>query len=379
MRIVLCALAIFGVVLVACRPAAPTGGGGATPGAGAATGAANTDLSPEVQRLIQAARDNRETVLNLAWGSTSLGGMEAVKRYKTLMNQMYGLDIDITLTPGPSMPEMGAKIAQENLAGQKASSDVYLGSEGPMALLLPQDVLERYDYRLLGPRVIPDIVAEGNVGVEVYGTIPAILYNTELVRREDVPRRLEGVLDPRWKNRMAASVTASYFDRIAARPEWGAEKMKVFIGRLAENAGGLIRQSEEHRIVSGEFPMFVLGNTHSAREVSATGAPLGAVVVDDAAQIGTMHLGVPRNSAHPNLAKLFINAVVSEPGQQILWDTYHADHFLLPGSRSAPELTELESRGVVVQKVDLKFLLEHPELPEISNQLKAILREKSGG
>ena len=56
---------------------------------------------------------------------------------------------------------------------------------------------------------------------------------------------------------------------------------------------------------------------------------------EDVAQVGSMYLGVPRNSTHPILAKLFINAVMSEPGQRILYETYYADHPQLPGSQSA--------------------------------------------
>jgi iron(III) transport system substrate-binding protein len=386
MRIVVLALTAAALVSTACRPAespsaAPSGGAPAaaqTQGGRGAQQAATNELSPEAQRLIQAARDNGETELSLSWGLTSMGGPEAIKRYEALMNQMYGINIKINLTPGPSMPDMGVKITQEYLAGHKASSDIYLASDTTFSSVLPQDVLEPYDYTQVSPRVTRNIVAERNVGVEVYGTIPAIVYNTELVRREDVPRRLEGVLDPRWRGKMAASVTASYFDRISTRPEWGAEKMTTFITRLADHVGGLIRQSEEHRIISGEFPIFVLGNTHSAREQAATGAPLAAVVPEDAAQIGTMHLGVPRNAAHPNLAKLYINAVVSEPGQRILYETYFSDHYQLPGSQSAAELADLQARGVEIRKVDVKFALDHPELADLSRDFATILREKRG-
>jgi iron(III) transport system substrate-binding protein len=381
MRTLIFALTAAALTLSACRAAGPSAGLPAAPeseAAPAAQPAAGTELSPEVRRLIQAARDHGETELNLSWGSTSLGGTEAVKRYEALMNEMYGIDINITLTPGPSMPDMGLKITQEYLAGQKASSDVYLASDTTIASVLPQDMLEPYDYTQLSPRITPEIVAAHNIGVEVYGTIPAIVYNTDLVRREDVPRRLEDVLDPKWKGKIAGSVTASYFDRISTRPEWGAEKMTAYVTRLAEHVGGVIRQSEEHRIISGEFVMFVLGNTHGAKQQAATGAPLAAVVPEDAAQIGTMHLGVPRNSAHPNLAKLYINAVVSEPGQRILYETYHADHFQLPGSQSAAELAQLRARGVAIRKIDVKFVLDHPQLPDLSRELKAILREKSG-
>jgi ABC-type Fe3+ transport system substrate-binding protein len=154
--------------------------------------------------------------------------------------------------------------------------------------------------------------------------------------------------------------------------------MKAFMARLSDHVGGLIRQSEEHRIVSGEFQMLVLANTHGVKQLAATGAPVASLVPEDVAQVGTMYLGVPRNSAHPNLAKLYINAVMSEPGQRVLYETYYADHYQLPGSQSAAELTELTSKGVQIQKVNIPFINEHPELPEVARDLQNILRERRG-
>jgi ABC-type Fe3+ transport system substrate-binding protein len=373
------------VVTSACGGAGGTGSASPAGAPSGQSGASQTpqasgrdELTPEARRLVQAARDNGETELNLSWGSTSMGGTEAAKRYEALVNEMYGTNIRITLIPGPSMPDMGIKITQEYVAGQKASSDVYLGLETYIAALLPRDVLEPYDYTQLSPRLTRDIVADPSVGVEVYGSIPTLLYNSDLVRRNEVPSRLEGVLDPKWKGKISASVTASYFEAIALRPEWGTEKMKTFVGRLAEQAGGLMRQSEEHRIVSGEFQMFVLGNTHGTKEMQARGAPVDSRVPEDVAQYYTMHLSVPRNSAHPNLAKLYIAAVASEAGQRILWETYFSDHPQLPGSQAAAELNELRSRGIDIQKVDVKFAVAHPELPDIARELQTILREKGG-
>jgi ABC-type Fe3+ transport system substrate-binding protein len=382
MRSALWVLAIVALGVTACRSTAqsanapPAGQSQAAPGT-QALGA--NDLSPEVRRLIQAARDNGETELNVSWGATSLGGPEAARRFEALMNQTYGTNIKITLIPGPSQPDIANKITQELHAGHKASTDVYLGLDTYYASMLPRDVLEPYDYTQLSPRITREIVAERNIGVEVYSSIPAITYNTELVSSAEVPRRLEDVLQAKWRGKIAGAANASYLDGVSVRPEWGTDRMKAYVARLSEYVGGLIRQSEDHRVITGEFVMFVLGNTHSVREQQARGAPLGAAVPEDVAQVGTVHLGVPRNSAHPNLGKLYINTVLSEAGQHVLWETYLSDHHQLPGSRSAADLVELQAKGVPIQKLNVRFFLDHPELPQLTAELQAILREKRGG
>jgi iron(III) transport system substrate-binding protein len=369
------------MLLAACAPAAPAPAAAPAavqPAATAAPAPAAPELTPEVRRLIQAARDNGETELGLSWSLSSLGGVEAAKRWEALMNQTYGTNIKINLSPGVSMPDMGVKLTQEYVAGQKASTSVYLALEHSFAGLLPRGVLEEYDYTQLSPRLTREIVAEGNVGVEVYGTIPTIMYNTELVPREEAPRRLEDVLQPKWKGLIAGAETASYLDRVSLRPEWGVERMRSFVTRFADQIGGVIRQSEDHRIISGEFRMFVLSNTHSVRERLAQGAPVASQIPQDVATIGTLHLGVPRNAAQPNLAKLYINTVMSEAGQRILYETYHADHWALPGSQSGAELRELQAQGIEIQKVNVKFILDHPELAGLAREFSTIMREKRG-
>jgi ABC-type Fe3+ transport system substrate-binding protein len=387
MRIAAFLLTAAALVLSACQPtggsttrptgdplsAAPAQGGRAGP---SADGSA---LSPEVQRLIQAARDSGDTELNLSWSLASLGGPEATKRYEALMNQMYGTSVKLNLTPGVSQTDMAAKIAQEYAAGQKAFSDVYLGLEGNILSLLRHDALEDYDYTLLSPRITPEIVAPRNAAVQVYSSISAILYNTDLVAPADLPRTLEDVLHPKWKGRIASVESATAFERVAQRPEWGAERMKAYVARLSSQVGGLIRTSDENRIISGEFPLFVMANTHSARLHQRKGAPLGYVIPQDGAVAVFAHLGVPRHSAHPNLGKLFINAVVSEEGQRILWETYASDHHLLPGSRSGEELADLQARGAGIFPVDVQLLMDRPEMAQLRVELERILAQGRAG
>jgi iron(III) transport system substrate-binding protein len=271
---------------------------------------------------------------------------------------------------------MAGRIAQELAAGRKASSDVFMGSEGHYLALLEHEALEEYDYTLLSPRITTDNVAYRNVGVEFYNTVPGISYNTDLVRPAEVPTKLEDALDPKWKGKIAATQNASYLDNVVFRPEWGFDRMKAYVARLSEQVGGLVRATESERVISGEFAMLVMSSNHDARQQQVKGAPLGHVIPDDAAVVKFFHFGVPRNSAHPNLAKLFINMMLSEQGQATLFDVYLVDHYRLPGSRSAAELAGLRAKGIEPLKIDLKFVVDNLDTALITNELQQILREK---
>lgn len=333
--------------------------------------------SPEVRRLLTTAKESGERELDVSWSAGSLGGMEGANRFEALFNRMYSTNIKVNLTPGPSMPAMAAKITQEAAAGQKASSDILLGTEGIFADIIDRKALEEYDYTKLSPRITKEVVAFRNIGVEIYSTITAILYNPNLVPPSEVPRKLEDVLNPKWKGKLASTPYAAYFDRVAMRPDWGAERIKAFVKRLSGQVAGLIRLQEETRIASGEFLMLVLGNTHAVRPLRSKGAPLGFVVPNDAASAGFVHLGVPRNSIHPNLGKLFINMIMSEEGQKTLYDVYSADHYALPGSQSWDEMMDLRAQGSKIFDIDVKFVLDHPEMSKLSTELQDILTRQS--
>jgi ABC-type Fe3+ transport system substrate-binding protein len=337
---------------------------------------AKAGATPEVNRLIALAVEKGEQELALTWSESSLGGYTGAKKFEGFFNRMYGTSIRVNFTPGPSMTDMAGKVTQEAAAGRKASTDVLLGTESHYSALLNRNVLEEYDYTKLSPRITKEVVAYRNMGVEIYSTISAVNYNSQLVSPAELPRRLEDVLNPKWKGKIASTVNAAYFDRVAFRPEWGPEKMKAFVRRLAQHVGGLVRATESERIVTGEFLMLVMSASHDVRRQKAQRAPLGTVILEDATTVGVLHLGVPRNSSHPNLAKLFAAMMISEEGQRLLYEVYFTDHHELPGSQSAVELKELKAKGIEPLKVDVKFKADHPEIEQLSDELRKILREK---
>ena len=331
----------------------------------------------EVKRLMAAVREKGERELDLVWSGTSLGGSEGAKKFELLFNKMYGLNVRFNFTPGPTMTEMAGKVTQEAAAGRKASTDILVGTESHFGDLLGRHVLEEYDYTRLSPRIKKDFVAVKNIGVEFYTIVPGITYNTNFVRPGEVPRRLEDVLHPKWKGKIASTQNAAIFDRVVYRPEWGIEKMRAFIVKLADHVAGLIRASENERVISGEFVMLVMdGGGHQVRKQLTKGAPLGHLIPEDAGTVTFGYMGVPRNSGHPSLAKLFLNMVMSEEGQRVVFETHFTDHHELPGSQSASALADLKAKGADLLRTDISFGIKHPEMAKLSDELRKILRTK---
>src|SRR5436309_2339864 len=142
------ALALAALVACAAPAAAPSQAPARAPAA--APGAA-TDRPPALQALVDAAR--QEGALDLVWGDGSLGGREGTSRLMDGLNREYGLNLTVRFTPGPSFPEMAARVTQEYQSGRRATTDVYMGADHHMATLMANNVLEAVDWGAWAPHV----------------------------------------------------------------------------------------------------------------------------------------------------------------------------------------------------------------------------------
>ena len=333
--------------------------------------------SPEVKRLIAAAKEKGEGELNLTWGQQSFSGPKGARIFQELFNRMYGINIKVNFTPGPRMSQMASKISQEVSAGKKASSDMLLGTELHYGRLLKRGVLEEYDYTKLSQRITKNLVTSNNTGVEIATFVSGIVYNTNAISAAEAPKKLEDVLKNKWKGKIASTPYASQLYNMAYVSTWSPEKMTAFVTRLTGHVAGLIRCGELSRIATGEFVLMVMGcGSYAVRQERARGAPLAHVILEDGATVSFFYWGVPKTSSHPNLAKLFINMAMSEEGQRVVYQTYDTDHYLLPHSQSVAELKGLKSKGIEILEMDADYVAGHPGMGKLARRLAKILRKK---
>ena len=89
-------------------------------------------------------------------------------------------------------------------------------------------------------------------------------------------------------------------------------------------------------------------------------------------------MGVPKNAAHPNAAKLFIDYLMSREGQDIMYNTSFDDNHTLPGSYLAEPIAKLQSAGVTFKEIDIDFVIRNDEqkTDRLRKQLQGILAKK---
>jgi len=374
----LAALAGAGLLLAACGGAAsaPPAASDRQPPAG--TTAAGTAPAGR-QAILDTAR--KEGRLVLVWGEGAVGGSQGARRLAEGLNKHYGLNIDVQFTPGPAMPDMGIKILQEFQTNKPASADIFIGSEAHFPPLMAAHALETVDWaswsenvnnpKLLG---VPDGEA-----VEIASRTPGITYHTSKLAADAVPKSMEELLQPRYKGHMASTVYAAMFDRLASPEMWGEQRTIDYVTKLSAQISGLIRCGESDRISSGEFELLALDcGADDALRASAKGAPLAQVVPSDAPSLVYWYMGVPRNAAHPNAAKLFIDYLMGRDGQDIMYQTSFDDHYLVPGSHTAGPIQKLQAAGVKFQEVDINFVQRNDEkhISQVRQQLQNILAKK---
>jgi ABC-type Fe3+ transport system substrate-binding protein len=368
------------LLLAACGGAGQAPASSTAPSASSIASSQTAGEGATLQAIVDGAR--KEGAIQLVWGGGAVGAAEGARMLGDGLNKRYGLNLAVNFSLGPSMPDMGAKILQEFQTNHPASSDIMLGSEAHFPPLMQAKALEPVNWTAWSDTIKdPKLLGQpGGTSVKIASRTPGITYNTDRIKGPAIPHSLQDLLKPEYKGQIASTVYAAMFDRIAAEDWWGEAKTVDYLTKLSGQVSGLIRCGENERIASGEFPIFALDcGSEDALRGKAQGAPLAQVIPADTAALVYWYMGVPKNAAHPNAAKLFIDYLMSREGQDILWKTSWDDQWMLPGSHVAQAVDQLKSQGVTFREVDIDFVLQHDpaRTDRVRQELQNILAKKA--
>lgn len=330
-------------------------------------------------QVIEGAR--KEGTLRGQWSQNSFGGSAGLAEIVAGMNKKYGLNLKGQFTPGPDMQRLMLRIAQEAAAGQPASTDVYLGNSQAIFDAMKADVLKHVEWAGILPRPIPsepgfDPVAPEGVAIAFGTAVVGILYNSDLVKGDDIPRRLEDVLKPKWKGRIASTPYAAGMRELAMSGMLGREYVIEFTKKLSKQIGGLVRCGESERFTSGEFLMLVL--TCGGNDVNVlqyTGAPIAHTVIQEGTVLHMRYAGVPKNSRSPNAGALLASFMHTPEGQAILWKHDGMDLHVYPESKMKKDVEKVRAAGGKVALNTPQWLSTLKGYSETQKELEKILRE----
>jgi len=342
-------------------------------------GAFRLSAADTSEQLIAGAKKEGDEIVFVA-GAQTFGGRKGLAEIEAAFNKKFGLKARINFAAGPDMNARAARLITEVKANRQSSSDLYLGSQSHFALLHKENALEKVNWAGTFSWLSKEMEIFPGEGVLVYTSPNGIIYNANLIPKDKAPKSYSDLVDPRlsptWAGKLAIPPYVAWLADLSL--VWGQEKAKDFARKVVALSGGRLRYSEEERVVSGEFPIMAnLGDALGAMWTwQAKGAPLVAMPGLNPINTDYFQLGVPRNSAHPNLAKLLVAFMASKEAQAVLQKYESRSSHLVEGTIMAKYLRE---NRVQVQepKVSIDYYLkgESAEGLKFKEELANILKQ----
>lgn len=321
----------------------------------------------------------KESEITFIAGAQTFGGQKTLNLLESAFNKKFGLNAKIRFSAGPEMNAMAARVITELKSGAKASSDLYHGSQSHLSLLHKENVLERVNYSGIFPWITKEMEIFPNEGLLIFTSLRGMIYNSKIISKDKAPKRYEDLVDPKlsptWAGKLALPPYVSWLVELSMI--WKEDKIKDFTRKLVGLSSGRLRYSEEERVVSGEFPIAANmgGATEQMWQWQAKGAPLVAVMGSTPVLPSYFQLAVPKNAAHPNLAKLFVGFMASKEGQAILEKNDFRTSHLVEGTIMANFLKQNKLQ-LQAAKDSIAFYLQGEESGlELKEELTRMLKQ----
>ena len=208
------------------------------------------------------------------------------------------------------------RVLTEALAG-KHSWDV-LQAHGEMILpLMQKKLLARYRSPE-AKRIRADLVGKKGYWTGFYINPYALGYNSTLVKKEDVPKTYEELLNPRWRGGKISIDTEAYNLFQGLIVAWGKEKAVSYFKKLAAQDPVPMRGNTNRvqLVTAGEFPL-IIAYAPTIQRMTSKGAPVDWVPLEPVV-VEVNPIMLAANASHPSAAKLFIDFALSREGQEML-------------------------------------------------------------
>jgi iron(III) transport system substrate-binding protein len=146
-------------------------------------------------------------------------------------------------------------------------------------------------------------------------------YNTDAVKKADLPRTWAELTDAKWKRRLGMeSTNVEWF---AALVEAMGEKNGLELFRKLGDGGVAVRTGHTHstgRVIAGEIPLMLGVFSHDVDRMKVKGAPIDWFVLPPAVVLPSA-VAVSRRAAHPHAAALFYDYMLTD-GQKFYTEVY---------------------------------------------------------
>ena len=159
------------------------------------------------------------------------------------------------------------------------------------------------------------------IAILIYVFSPGV--NTNLVPSSEAPRSLRDLLDPRWRGKMAWNPNS-----IAGAPGFvgnvlmsmGEERGLNYLRALSQQQIVNVEASSRailDQVIAGEYPIGLMMFNHHTVISARKGAPTTWLKLEPV-PVAPVGIALLKDAPHPNAAKLLMEFLTSEDGQQVL-------------------------------------------------------------
>ena len=319
--------------------------------------------TPALQKLIKAAKAEGGTFIANAVISDPRGRKET----EVEMEKMFGFKVKWESVDLMNQNRFASRLLKETEAGRQPSTDVFNGTQSTIPRLMKGNALVKVDnWRALLPRIPQEAIAPGGQALPERTRIGGFAYNTHLVPPNKVPRKMDDLLDPFWKGKLASTVYAAVWDRASVRQDGTfdtekAERIRDLLSKLVKEKHivGLLRCGDENRIASGEFAALALICSADTIDLARRkGAPLQMAYLDETSNLTHSYVALMRHAKYPDMGKLFMVFLQTAEGQALMRKWEATDTSFYPENDMYKLVQNLKKRNVEPPYIDIPTYLK---------------------
>jgi iron(III) transport system substrate-binding protein len=164
----------------------------------------------------------------------------------------------------------------------------------------------------------PDLKDKDGFWTATYALPTGLGFNTQQVKKEDVPKSYKDLLDSKWKGGKISVDDENYELLVGLTQAWGKNAAVDYLKALAAQAPVIGRGATQRTqmLGAGEFPL-AISYTHTVEWAKSQGSAVDWVNLEPVIiKFDGIMLGA--KAPHPNAGKLFIDFVLSQQGQELL-------------------------------------------------------------
>src|SRR5438067_9880958 len=261
--------------------------------------------------LIAKAKQEKEVVYY-----TELIVDQIVRPLATAFEKTYGINVVLWRVDSQ---QVSLKLSMERKAA-RTQADVWSSPSG-ISSLIEGRIVDRFTTANVAA-LPPELRDQNGYWVATNMIVLGTAVNTKIIAADERPHSYGDLLASKWRGRLVwkpNDVTGAWGFIGNVLTMLGEEQGLAYLRKLnMQNIApiGAATRAILDQVAVGEYPMILGVSNHNTEIARTAGAPVAWLPLD--AAWATLHtIGVTAGAPHPYAARLFVDFVLSKPGQEI--------------------------------------------------------------